>query len=90
MANMRSKGVLIIVPYLKAQRVTDSWHKCCNTVARVLHSSLNGSPVMSSNEIGEVPHTGRILIPAVMILGLLITIGVTAFLGYGIVALLHL
>jgi len=44
---------------------------------------------MSSNQINEPPLAKRILIPAVMILGLLASVGSTAFLGYGVVTLLH-
>jgi hypothetical protein len=45
---------------------------------------------MSSDPIYQVPLTERIVIPAVMILGVLASVTATAIVGYGIVALMHL
>jgi len=44
---------------------------------------------MNLDDTSENPDTGRILIPAVIILGLLASVGSTAFLGYAVVTLMH-
>jgi hypothetical protein len=45
---------------------------------------------MSADPINKPSLTERILISAVMILGLLASVGATAFLGYGVVTLMRL
>jgi hypothetical protein len=44
---------------------------------------------MTVEPISELSLTERILIPGVLLLGLVVTIGLTTFLGFGVIALIE-